>query len=397
MTRSSIAQMSLAERRVRALYRLGTADKRKVFMRAPTRAFYAIVLITTGLTMLGIVMVMSSSTIAMFHDGQSPWTLVHKQLLWALIGVVLAWIVYRLEYRRVRRLVKPILLGAFAVNFLPFVPGVGAEVNGARAWAGWGDFRFQPSEILKLAVVLFCADLISSRHRRIADHREVLYPMGAVMGSAALICAAQKDFGSATIMALVVLAMCFIAGVPRIQITLVAGALGAAALFLFASSTTVRSRFGAFLDLTGTKDFEGYQVWQSLLSVANGGITGVGIGQGSGKWGYVPLAYSDFIFSTVAEEMGMIGTAAVLGGFGALVYLGIRIALAARDMFGALLAGGIVSWLGIQALVNIGGVTGALPMTGLTLPFISYGGSSLSVSIVAVALVLNVARHGKTT
>jgi cell division protein FtsW len=164
---------------------------------------------------------------------------------------------------------------------------------------------------------------------------------------------------------------------------------------LIATSSRMQNRFLAFLDLEGTREHHGYQIWQSVLSIANGGVTGVGAGEGTGKWGYVPLAHSDFIFAIIAEEFGLIGALAVVGGFMMLLYLGIQAALGARDPFGAVLAGGITVWLCVQATINIGGVIGAMPVTGLTLPLISYGGSSLFMTMAAVGLLLNVARNMK--
>lgn len=387
--------MSLKERRIAALVRTGTAKKRERLLAAPTKPFYGVLAISASLTLLGLIMVMSSSSITMFHNGQSPWTMAQRQGVWALIGLAAAYSLYRIEYRKLRRLVKPILIVGFAINFLPFVPGVGVTVNGARAWAGWGFLRFQPSEALKVAVVLFCADLMTKRHRYIEDARRTMYPMLAVMIAASGICAVQKDFGSALIFAFVVLTMCFMVGMPMRNIARVVGVFSILGVMMYLGSANIQSRVSVWWDLAGNKDYKGYQVWQSLLSVANGGVAGVGVGQGSGKWGYVPLSHSDFIFSTVAEELGLVGALAVLGAFAALVWFGIQIALGAKDMFGALLAGGITAWLGIQAVVNIAGVTGAMPMTGLTLPFISYGGSSLCVTMAATAILLNIARHMK--
>jgi cell division protein FtsW len=172
--------------------------------------------------------------------------------------------------------------------------------------------------------------------------------------------------------------------------------------FVFVSGVAVlqtaqraSERMMAFMNLEETKSDSGYQVYQSLLSIANGGWSGTGIGSGTSKWGYVPLAYSDFIFAVIAEELGLFGTLMVLGGFLFLVLFGIQVALAASDMHGAFLAGGISAWFGVQAIVNVGGVVGVLPMTGLTLPFLSYGGSSMIASMAAVGLLLNVARYAK--
>jgi cell division protein FtsW len=179
---------------------------------------------------------------------------------------------------------------------------------------------------------------------------------------------------------------------PLLQISSVFGGVGVLVLF---GSSRARGRWLAFLDVQGTKGSTGYQVYQSLLSIANGGATGVGVGQGSGKWGYLPLSYSDFIFAIIAEELGIIGSLSVLGAFIAITVVGVHVAIHARELFGAFLAGGITAWFAIQALVNIGGVTASMPVTGLTLPFISYGGSSLLVSMAAAGVLLNVARNMK--
>ncbi|MFM7819788.1 MAG: FtsW/RodA/SpoVE family cell cycle protein, partial [Actinomycetota bacterium] len=177
------------------------------------------------------------------------------------------------------------------------------------------------------------------------------------------------------------------------------GAIGGSAAFgalmITLISSSRRNRWMAFMNLDETKGSFGYQVWQSILSISNGGVSGVGIGAGTGKWGYVPLAHSDFIFSTIAEEFGSIGVVAVIGGFLLLVLLGFRVAMGAQEKFGALLASGVTMWFAVQAIINIGGVSGSMPVTGLTLPLISYGGSSLFVCMSAAGLLMNVARNMK--
>jgi cell division protein FtsW len=278
---------------------------------------------------------------------------------------------------------------------LPFVPSLGTSVNGARAWIHVGSMSFQPSELLKLAVLLFCADLLSRRATEMADLRRTLWPCLGVLAAATVLCLLQMDLGSAIVLGAIVLAVAFIGGTPFVPLTLTAGALSVASTAFALSSERRRRRWTAFLDLAGNKDHYGYQVYQSMLSIANGGPTGVGVGAGSGKWGYVPLAHSDFIFAIVAEELGLVGVVAVLGGFLLLTFFGVQVALAARDRFGMLLAGGITTWFAVQAVINVGGVTGMLPVTGLTLPLISYGGSSLLTSLIAAGLLLNVARYVK--
>jgi len=255
----------------------------------------------------------------------------------------------------------------------------------------------QPSEFMKIAVVLFCANLLSHRHRSVQISSIVLWPMIVALGVSAGLCALQKDFGGSLIFGGIVLVMMIIAGLPKRQVFTTTVVLLVSGAFVLKFAGNASARMLAFMDLEGTKEDGGYQVYQSLLSIANGGWSGTGIGSGTSKWGYVPLAYSDFIFSVIAEELGIFGSLMVIGGFLALVVFGLQVALSAPDTHGAFIAGGISAWFGVQALVNVGGVVGALPMTGLTLPFLSYGGSSLIASMAAAGLLLNVARAVKTS
>jgi cell division protein FtsW len=387
--------MSVRERRLATLQRTGIAKKRKIALQSPNSTFYGIMIVVSTLTLLGLIMVLSSSSVSMFMGGESAWKLFQRQAVFAAFGVAFLVFSYGRPYFEIRRHVSFILVGAVALNLLPLIPGVGLEVNGARAWVNLGFLSFQPSEFLKLAVILFCADLISKRHRYVSVPRRTLWPMLMVMGVAVVLCFAQEDMGAAVIFAGIVLTMCFVAAMPLRHV------LGVGALFAFvgvlvlAVRDNARQRWMAFLDIESTKSHTGYQVYQSLLSIANGGPTGVGVGTGTSKWGYLPLSYSDFIFAVIAEELGFVGALAVIGGFALLAFFGVQVAIGARDMFGTLLASGITAWFSIQAIVNIGGVVGSLPLTGLTLPFLSYGGSSLMTSLVAAGLLLNVARNMK--
>ena len=207
----------------------------------------------------------------------------------------------------------------------------------------------------------------------------------------------QGDLGSAIVLGAAILAVGVIAGVPLVHLggVALAGACGAAIAIM--SDPRRFNRLTAFRDIEGNKEHLAWQSWQGLLSIANGGMTGSGIGESRSKMGYLPLAHSDFIFAVIADELGFIGSVAVIGGFALLVWFGIQTALAAPDQFGLILAGGISVWFGVQAIVNIGGVAGLMPVTGLTLPFFSAGGTSLFVSMIAAGLLLNVARRAVTT
>jgi cell division protein FtsW len=386
---------SAAQRRRATLDRKGYSEKRRLATEAPNNIFYGILVVSTMLIVFGLIMVLSSSSIVAINTGGSPWNMFRKQATWATFGLFALFSTYRMPYHTWHKLTKPVLAFAFGLMLLPFVPGVGITTNGARAWAQLGPIRFQPSEVLKVAVLLYCASVLGRRRAEIADVRRTFRPVMYVWAGAAAACLMQKDFGAAIVFTCIILATLFIAGTPLRLIAAVLSVTLLGSTVLIASSTRMQNRFLSFMDIEGNKGHYAYQVWQSILSIANGGVTGVGAGQGTGKWGYVPLAHSDFIFAIVAEEFGLIGALSVIGGFLVLAYLGIQAALGARDPFGALLAGGITTWLCAQACINIGGVIGAMPVTGLTLPLISYGGSSLFMTMAAVGLLLNVARNMK--
>jgi cell division protein FtsW len=248
---------------------------------------------------------------------------------------------------------------------------------------------------LKVAVLLYCASVLGRRRKEIENLQRTFVPIVTVWFLSVSLCMIQKDFGAAIVFTCVILSTMFVAGTPLRLIGSIGALTVLGSVVAISASSRMQQRFLSFLDLQENKGHSAYQVWQSILSISNGGITGVGAGRGTGKWGYVPLAHSDFIFAIVAEEFGLIGSTMVIGLFLALALLGVQVALRARDPFGAVLAGGITTWLCIQATINIGGVTGALPVTGLTLPFISYGGSSLFMVMAASGLLLNVARNMK--
>ena len=394
---SSRRAPSIRERQLEVLRRTGGIDKgrNRLLLEKPTPAFWWILVIVSSFISLGLVMVLSSSSVTSLHTGSSAWGMFSRQLVWVGAGLIAMWGMYRMPYENWKNyglltVSTLVVAGANAVVIF-----VGQVTNGAKAWLDIGPFRLQPSEFLKLATILFCANLLAKRHRSVVISSVVMWPMMVVLAITAGLCGLQRDFGSATIFAGFIIAMMFMASLPWRQLLGVASLVAFAAFLVLQFAERASERMLAFMDLEATKSDSGYQVYQALLSIANGGWGGTGIGAGTSKWGYVPLAYSDFIFSVIAEELGLFGTLMVLGGFLFLVLFGIQVALAATDMHGAFLAGGISAWFGVQAIVNIGGVVGILPMTGLTLPFLSYGGSSMIASMAAVGLLLNVARYAK--
>jgi cell division protein FtsW len=359
--------------------------------------YYAIVVIVAAFVMLGLVMVLSATSANEVGGTVNPYAIFTRQLVWAGLGLVGMGVAVSIPYQRWRSLVIIGAILAGGAMMLPFVPGVGATINDANSWVRFGSFGFQPSEILKLASIAFLADYFARHHDRLHEPRYGIVPLTLVAMACSGVSFLQGDLGSAIVLGSVILAVGIIAGIPLVHVSGVAlvGAVGAGLAIV--SDPRRFNRLTAFRDIEGNKEHLAWQSWQGLLSIANGGMTGSGIGGSRSKMGYLPLAHSDFIFAVVADELGLVGSVAVIGGFALLVWFGIQTALAAPDQFGLVLAGGISVWFGVQAIVHIGGVAGLLPVTGLTLPFFSAGGTSLFVSMIAAGLLLNVARRAVTT
>ena len=360
-------------------------------------AYYVIGIVVAVFVMLGLVMVLSASAAVEAAKGNSPYHIFNRQVTWAGIGLVGMLVGMRMHLAWVRRLAIPLVVLAGLGMVLPFVPGVGATRQ-RRQGVGHGRL-VQPA-----AVGVPQAGPRRVRRRPAGPPRRTSCPTSAAacgrspswpMGAAGA-CLAQGDLGSAIVMCAIVLAVAFIGGVP-LSPMLATGAGGGAPRRSASCSrprtATTASRRSS--TSPGTATTSSYQTYQGFLSIADGGLTGSGVGAGNGKLGYLPLAHSDFIFAVIADELGLVGSVAVVGGFMLLVWFGIQAALAAPDRFGMLLAGGIAAWFGVQAVINLGGVTGLMPVTGLTLPFFSAGGSSLFVSMTAAGLLLNVARRAR--
>jgi len=360
---------------------------------APAGVWYGIIAVVIVFVMLGLVMVLSASAVTEANRGNSPYSVFLRQAMWAGFGLVGMVIMARIPYGLWRRMTVPLVVVGVAAMLGPFVPMIGGSVNGARAWIRFGGFSVQPSEFLKLAVVIATADLLTRQAGAMNHRRRTLIPLALLAGVGAGLCMLQGDLGSAVVLGAVVFSIGWIAGVPFTPLAVMASGATAAGLFFIVSSQTRIDRFTAFMDVTGNKDRLAWQTYQGFVGMASGGIGGSGIGGSKTKLGYLPYAHSDFIFAIIADELGLVGAGAVIGGFILLVLFGVQTALASTDRFGMLVAGGVSSWFGVQAIVNLGGVTGLMPVTGLTLPFFSAGGSSLFVSMVAVGLLLSVARR----
>lgn len=369
------------------------AKRAAVVLGPPPGVWYGILGVVLVFVMLGLVMVLSASAVTEANRGNWAYSVFLRQAMWAGLGLIGLVSMAKIPYSVWQRLTIPIAIVGVLAMLGPFAPGIGGSVNGARAWMRVAGFSVQPSEFLKLAAIIVTADLLTRRSGEMNHRRNTLYPLAAIGAIGTGLCMAQGDLGSAIVLGAIVFSIGWIAGVPFMPLSLMASIATAAGLFFVVSSQTRTDRFTAFLDVTGNKDRLAWQTYQGFVSMASGGISGSGIGGSKTKLGYLPYAHSDFIFAIIADELGMLGAGAVIGGFIMLVWFGVQTAIAAPDRFGMLVAGGVSSWFGVQAIVNLGGVTGLMPVTGLTLPFFSAGGSSLFVSMVAVGLLLSIARR----
>jgi cell division protein FtsW len=271
------------------------------------------------------------------------------------------------------------------------VPGLGVTAGGSSRWIGFGILRLQPSELMKLALVVFAADVVIKRMDRDAPSKQVIAPVvGVLMVSAALIIK-QPDMGTAMVLSCTAFGILFMSGVSLGPLTKVLLAFGGIAVVFAMGSTYRRDRILSFVNPGAHQSGSGYQVWQSLIGLGSGHLFGLGLGGGREKWGTLPNAHTDFIFSVVGEELGLVGAVVIMGLFFALAWFGFRAASQAPDRFGCLMAVGITTWVTSQAVINMGAVIGVLPVTGIPLPFISFGGSSLVITLVAMGILMNIA------
>ncbi|MSO87114.1 MAG: putative lipid II flippase FtsW [Acidimicrobiia bacterium] len=348
-----------------------------------------------ALNFVGLMMVLTASSVSAFDTYGSSWYIARLQFLWVMAGAVICLGVSRLDYRRWRKLAVPMLVMCISLLVLVLVPGVGVKVNGARRWFALGPLHLQPSELAKIALVLFLANLLDRRVRRMDDWRATVKPTLVVFIAIAVLLMLEPNLGTTLVMGIVVLSMLFAAGAPVRPLAIVAVTGCALATLLAVVAPYRMARVMAFLDPWATYKTSGYQNIQSLVGVASGGLTGTGIGGSRAKWGFLPEAHTDFIFAVIGEEFGLIGALVVVGLFAALCVVGVRVVILAPDRFGSLVAAGITVWFGAQAFVNIGAVLGLLPITGLPLPFVSYGGTALVVSMASAGILLNVARQAQ--
>jgi cell division protein FtsW len=377
--------------------RTGSGASRPVRQSGHRRSgsFVVLLVVVIALNLIGLVMVLSASSVIALDQTGSSWFHFQRQGIWFLLALGGLTAATRLDYRRLRDFSGLLLAVAFALLFLVLVPGIGTSVNGARRWIVIGPLSIQPSELAKLAMVVWTASLLSRHAGNIRDIRAGLRPVMLWLFACSALIMLQPNLGTTLIIAFTVFVMMYIIGVPMVPLAICAGAGAGAAGILAMLAPYRRARILAFLDPWDDPLNNGYQTIQSLVGIASGGVGGVGLGNGRAKWGFLPFAHTDFIFSVIGEELGLVGAVMIIIMFVILGIVGIKIAGEAPDRFGTLLAVGITAWLVMQAFVNIGAAIGVLPITGVPLPFLSAGGSSLLINMIAVGIMLNIARQAR--
>lgn len=352
-------------------------------------------IVTFTLLAVGLIMVYSASAVWADYKFNDSFFFAKRQMLFAGVGIIAMFFIMNVDYWTWRTWAKVILIVCFVLLIFVLIPGIGNVRNGSRSWIGVGAFSIQPSEFMKLAMIAFLAKFLSENQKAITTFKNGLLPsLGLVFLAFGLIML-QPDLGTGTVMVGTSVVMIFIAG-ARISHFAGLGLLGVAGFVgLIISAPYRMKRITSFLDPWSDPLGSGFQMIQSLYAIGPGGLFGLGLGQSRQKFFYLPEPQTDFIFAILAEELGFIGGSFILLLFSLLLWRGIRIALGAPDLYGTFLATGIIAMIAIQVMINIGVVTGLMPVTGITLPFLSYGGSSLTLMLMAVGVLLNISRHSR--
>jgi cell division protein FtsW len=361
-------------------------------------AAYPLLVAVMALTALGIVMVYSASSVRSYLGTADPAAEGLEQLVWAGLGLIGLVVASRLDFRHLRYLAIPIYVITLVLLVAVLVPEIGAEVNGSRRWIvipGIGSV--QPAEFAKLAVVLYLAHWLDRRGREVRSFWNGLIPFGLLIAPGFVLIALEPDMGTAGVYVIAAFSVFFMAGANLLYLGAIGAAIGAAATVMITSTTYQWERIETFLNPFRDPYGAGYNTLQALMALALGGITGLGLGASKQKYLYLPAPSTDFIFAIIGEEWGLVGTLAVVALFVVVAYQGYRIAITAPDTFSGLLACGITTWIVAQACINMAVVTSLLPVTGIPLPFISAGGSALTINLAAVGILLSISRETSQT
>jgi cell division protein FtsW len=354
-----------------------------------------IILSTLLLLAIGVIMVYSASAVLAFHEFGDSFYYLKRQLLFAVLGVVAMFFTMNVDYWVWKKYARIGLLVCFAMLIIVLIPGLGVVRGGARSWLGIGSFGIQPSEFMKIGMILFLAKLLSEHQAKITLFTKGLLPPLGIMGLAFGLIMLQPDLGTGVVLVGASLLIIYTAGARILHLSYL-GMVGLAGFVGLIIAAPYRlQRITAFLDPWQDPLGAGYQAIQSLYAIGPGGLVGLGLGMSRQKYSYLPEPQTDFIFSIIAEELGFIGGAVVLLLFIIMVWRGMRTAITAPDTFGSLVAVGIIGMVAVQVIINIGVVIGMFPVTGITLPLISAGGSSLTLMLTSIGILLNISRYSR--
>lgn len=372
----------------------GIKNRANAKAAAPARGgtFWLLLCVVSVLCLTGLVMILSSSSILSLHQFGSPWHFFLRQMMWLTVGAAGFVLALRVDHARWRRFATPLMYTSIALLFAVLVPGIGVKSAGASRWLGTSALQIQPSEVAKLGLVLFAADILDRRAAK-RDWRYQMAPVLAVMGILVLLVMAQPDMGTTMVLVVIALAMLFTAGIPAGPMLLTGGGIAGVGLLLAVAAPYRWRRMTSFLHPFKDASNTGYQTVQGFAALSHGHVLGDGLGSSIASYGYLPNAQTDFIFAVLGEETGMVGGFVLSGLFVLLGLVGVRIACNARTRFAALAAAGITAWIVGQAVINIAAVVGLLPVTGVPLPFVSFGGSSLVINLFALGILANIAQQ----
>nr|WP_235916280.1 putative lipid II flippase FtsW [Spelaeibacter cavernicola] len=364
-----------------------------MWLQRPLASFHLVVTIATLLTALGLVMVLSASSVESYADGGSAYTLFTQQAIFSVLGAGLFYVALRTPIRVLRKLSFPAFVLSVITLVLVLIPGIGVEAQGGRRWFELAGVSVQPSEIAKITLAVWGAHLLASRQTEHASLKDIVVPLVPAGLIVCFLVVLEPNLSTTIALGIILAALLWFGGLPaRLFGAIMAS--GALAAIVLAMSAGYRSaRIQAFMNPGADPQGIGYQARQATYSLADGGIFGRGLGQSRAKWSYLPNSHNDFIFAIIGEELGFVGCAVVIGLFALFAYTGIRIAMRSADPFLKLLASTATTWIVAQAFINIGYVVGLMPVTGLQLPLVSAGGSSLAITLLMFGIIANAARH----
>lgn len=352
-----------------------------------------LMLVVLALLCAGIVMVFSASyPYALFHYNDGYYFL-KRQVMWAILGVPVMFFMANYNYHKLEKYAIPLLIVTAVLLLAVFIPGVGMVKNGSRRWIGAGNLSLQPSEIAKIAIIIFLASSLSQKKDILKNFMKGLVPYLVIIGAVAGLIVIEPHLSSAVIIFLVGCIILYTAGAKISHFIALGGAAVAGLIGLIITEPYRLARFETFMNPWADPTDKGYQITQSLMAIGSGGLIGLGLGMSRQKQLYLPEPHNDFVFSIIGEELGFLGAVLVLILFLIFIWKGIKIAVYAQDLFGSLLATGITSLVALQAIVNIAVVTSSMPNTGQPLPFFSYGGTSLLFLLLGVGILMNISRY----